>query len=72
MPDLAALEEYVALANYYIGLEARTRYGLLLTRMGQPEQAGKMFQCVVRASTAKGVALTDSDTKWLKVAKANI
>jgi hypothetical protein len=67
-----AEDEFAALSNYYIGLEARTRYAMLLTRSGQIAKATPLFQGVVRASTARGVVLTDTDREWLKVAKANL
>lgn len=67
-----AEEEYEVLAGYYIGLEARTRYGLLLLRTGQPEKAHAMFDSVVRASKVRVIVLTDNDMKWLKTAKANL
>jgi hypothetical protein len=67
-----AEEEYEALADYYVGLEARTRYGLLLLRTGQPEEAHRRFDSVARAGAARGIVLTDADKKWLKVAKANL
>ncbi len=64
--------EYRSLSAYYIGLEARTRYGLALLKKGQPEQARGLFEQVVRASTARGVVLSDDDRKWLKVARSNL
>ena len=64
--------EYRALSAYYIGLEARTRYGLNLQKKGQPEKARDLFQQVVRASQARGIVLSDDDKKWLKVARSNL
>jgi hypothetical protein len=67
-----AKDEYEALAGYYVGLEARTRYGLLLLKTGSPEKAHAMFDSVMRASKTRGIVLTDNDCKWLKTAKANL
>ena len=67
-----AEEQYRALSATYIGLEARTRYGLVLQKKGQPEKARDLFEQVVRASTARGVVLSDDDKKWLKVARSNL
>lgn len=64
--------EYRALSAYYIGLEARTRYGLILQKKGQPEKARELFEQVVRASQARGIVLSDTDKKWLKVARSNL
>lgn len=67
-----AAHEYEALAGYYAGLEARTRYGLLLLRQGDPAKARRLFEEVVRASGAPRIIVTDQDRDWLKVAKANL
>lgn len=64
--------EYEELSTYYTGLEARTRYGLILLKKGEPEQARAIFQSVVRASEARGVVLSETDKSWLKVARSNL
>ncbi|MEQ1672567.1 MAG: tetratricopeptide repeat protein [Hyphomicrobium sp.] len=64
--------EFQAIAAYYVGLEARTRYALLLVRNGNVAKARPLFEEVVRASNARGVVITDADRDWLKVAKANL
>lgn len=66
-----AEQEYRALNHYYIGVEARTRYGLLLLKLGQPEAAKPLFEDVVRASKARGIVLSPSDKDWVKVAQRN-
>ena len=66
------MEEYRALAGYFVGLEARARYGLLLQKTGDPAGARKLFDEVVRASEARGVVLTPEDHDWARVAKRNI
>jgi hypothetical protein len=67
-----ALDEYQALAGYYIGAEARTRYALLLQKLGQPDKAAKLFDEVARLAKAKGVVLTPEDRDWVKVAQRNL
>ena len=67
-----AAQEYDALIGYYAGLEARTRYGLLLLKQGDPGKARRLFEEVVRASGAPRIIVTDTDRDWLKVAKANL
>lgn len=67
-----AEEEYESLSGYYAGLEARTRYGLLLLRRGEIERARKLFEDVVKAANARRAIVTESDRDWLKVAKANL
>jgi hypothetical protein len=67
-----AQEEYEALRHYYVGFEARTRYGLMLLRKGEPDKARGLFEDVVKASGARRLVVTDADRDWLKVAKANL
>jgi hypothetical protein len=67
-----AADEYEALSGYYAGLEARTRYGLLLLKLGEPGRAHALFQDVVRAGTSRQFTLMEADRGWLKVAKANL
>ena len=67
-----AKEEFEALSGYYTGFEARTRYGLLLLRTGEPGRARALFEDVAKAGSARRVAVLDADRDWLKVAKANL
>ncbi len=67
-----AESEYSQLSGYYIGLEARTRYAQFLQRNGHSEKARDLFDSVVRASTARGIVLTDADKIWLRIARENI
>lgn len=64
-----ACDEYRDLVAYATGLEARTRYALLLQKMDQPVQAKAIFEQVVRAGKASGAVLSEGDQQWLKVAK---
>lgn len=67
-----ALEEYEAVSRYYAGFEARSRYALLLLKQGRVQQARDLFQEVVRASSARPVAVTPSDKEWIRIARANL
>ena len=67
-----AEEEYEELRKYYTGFEARTRYGLLLLRRGEPDKARLLFQDVVKAAGTRRLITTEVDRDWLKVAKANL
>ncbi len=67
-----AAQEYEALANYYVGLEARTRWAILLMRLGDPSRARRLFDEVVRAGKAKGLVLTQADHDWVRVARKNL
>lgn len=67
-----ALEEYEELARYYAGFEARARYGFLLLKQGHSAEARKMFQEVVRASSARPAVITDADKEWIRLAKAQL
>lgn len=67
-----AKQDYEALCDYYAGFEARTRYGLMLLRNGEPSRAKALFEDVVKAGNARRITVLESDREWLKVAKANI
>ena len=67
-----ALQEYAVLATSFPGEEARVRYGLLLQRIGQTEQARQMFtESLDRASRAPGY-YRKKEQQWLKLAKQNL
>lgn len=66
-----AVTEYKALSGYFVGLEARTRYALMLQKLGEPIEARKLLSEVLRASKAPGVVLTPDDREWIKVAQRN-
>ncbi len=67
-----AEEEYAAVSRYYAGLEARTRYALLLLRRGEPAKARALFEDVARAAGARPLLVSAADRDWQKVAKANL
>ncbi len=66
-----ALHEYEAVSRYYAGFEARSRYGLLLLKQGRVREARELFQEVVRASSARPVAVSPADKEWIRIAKIN-
>ncbi len=63
--------EYRAVAGYFVGMEARTRYAVLLQRLGEPVAAKRLFEEVIRASKARGVVLSEDDHDWVRVAQQN-
>ena len=67
-----ALAEYDDVSRYYAGFEAKARYGLLLLKQGRVNQAREMFMDVVRASSARPVAIAPGDKEWIRIAKANL
>jgi hypothetical protein len=67
-----ALSEYEEVSRYYAGFEARSRYGLLLVKQGRVAQAREIFMEVVRASSARPVAMAPGDKEWIRIAKANL
>lgn len=67
-----ALAEYDDVARYYAGFEAKARYGLLLLKQGSVAKAQEMFSDVVRASSARPVAIAPGDKEWIRIAKANL
>lgn len=67
-----AKQDYEALCGYYAGFEARTRYGLLLLRTGEPSRARALFEDVVKAGNSRRITVLEGDQEWLKVARANL
>ncbi|MFM9941803.1 MAG: tetratricopeptide repeat protein [Hyphomicrobiaceae bacterium] len=67
-----AAKAYEAVARYFVGMEARTRWGLFLLKHGDLKRSQALFQEVVKAAAARNVVLTDEDKAWVKVARANV
>lgn len=63
--------EYRSLCGYSTSFEARTRYALLQQKLGEPVNARRLFEDVVRASKVRGVVLTADDREWIRVALRN-
>ncbi|MFZ1107307.1 MAG: tetratricopeptide repeat protein [Rhodomicrobium sp.] len=67
-----ALAEYEDVSRYFAGFEARARFGLLLLKQGRAAQAREMFAEVVRAASAKPVAMAPGDKEWIRIAKTKL
>ena len=64
----AALAAYRDLIPVYVGLEARCRYGMFLTRIGHNEAAGHMFKEVLRHSKRFASSVED-EQRWVSAAR---
>jgi len=67
-----ALEEYIVLDKYYLGAEATYRYGKLLQKMGQADQAKICFDKIMESSTISGKHYNALNKEWIKKAKSEI
>lgn len=67
-----ALEEYRALSDYYVGPEAKVRYGLMLQKSGQPDEARAQFQQIDREYGRRRKQMIREDRDWLDVARSNL
>jgi hypothetical protein len=70
LPEAAA--EYRTLVGYFVGVEARTRYGLLLQKTGEPEVAKRLFEEAVRVAKTRNALLRPEERDWVKVAQRNV
>jgi hypothetical protein len=66
-----ALAAYRALVPEYVGMEARYRHGELLTRLGQHEAAGHVFNEILKLAKRSG-ASSDEERQWIAAAKKAI
>jgi hypothetical protein len=67
----AALAAYRALLPVYVGLEARFRYGDLLSRLGQHEAANLVFEELLK-SAKRASALVEQEQEWVDAARRAI
>ena len=67
----AALAEYEALGPVYVGLEAKTRYGLLLERLGHLRQARGIFREVLVHAT-RFRTNPETERQWIEVARQHL
>lgn len=73
MGDLdQAVVEYESLAGYFPGEEARCRYGLLLLRLGQVDEARALFEAVVTSIETAPKTYFRAQRDWYQVAKGNL
>ena len=66
-----ALSAYRELINAFVGLEARFRYGALLSRLGKQEAAMEMFNEVVKQAKRFNSSIEEEE-RWASAAKAAI
>jgi len=68
----AALEQYAVLARQSAGEEARTRYALLLRRLGREEEAQRIFTEVLRHARISSRVYRRAQKEWIDVAKSEL
>jgi hypothetical protein len=64
-----ARHEYVAVADYYPGAEARARYGLLLKRMGDEDGARRAFKEVLDGAELAPRHVRKHNAQWIEIAR---
>ncbi|HEY5339308.1 MAG TPA: tetratricopeptide repeat protein [Rhizomicrobium sp.] len=67
-----AVAEYEKLTRVYPGEEARTRYAVLLEKMGQHDKAQELFRAIVAAIKSSPSYVRRRQKEWLKIAKQNL
>jgi hypothetical protein len=68
--DADAAEEYARLVPYFAGEEARTRYGMLLDKLGRADEARAMFQQVVKNLDGAPGRYRQAQKEWGDIARA--
>jgi hypothetical protein len=64
-----ALEEYVALANYYPGAEARVRQAMLHKKLGETTRARELFAAVLDDARLAPKHFRTSQREWIELAE---
>lgn len=64
-----ARHEYGTVAAYYPGAEARTRYGLLLKRLGDADGARRAFKDVLDAAELAPRHVRRANAEWIEIAR---
>jgi hypothetical protein len=64
-----ALAEYQALSAYYVGAEARVRYGVLLARMGRELEAKAWLTDVLRQLRRSPAHVRKAQAEWIALAE---
>jgi hypothetical protein len=67
-----ALAEYRALATYYPGAEALTRWGLLLSRLGREAEARLVFADIVASMQRAPQYVRKVQAEWIATAEAEL
>ena len=70
--DAEALEEYRKLVRYYPGEEARARMGLLLQKLGRPDEARALFAEIVKLMTGAPGRYVKAQKEWGDIARKNL
>jgi hypothetical protein len=63
-----ALQEYRALSDYFVGAEARVRYGLLLARLGREGEA-KAWLTDVLTQLRRAAHVRKAQAEWISLAE---
>jgi hypothetical protein len=66
-----ALAVYRELVPQYVGMEARYRYGELLSRIGQHEAAGQVFNEILKLAKRSSASI-DEEQQWIAATKKAI
>jgi hypothetical protein len=64
-----ALAEYRALSDYFVGAEARVRYGVLLARMGRQGEARAWLTGVLRQLRRSPAHVRKAQAEWIAIAE---
>lgn len=67
-----ALAEYRVLADTYSGEEGRWRYGALLSRMGQKQDAEEIFRRMLRNADRMPGHYREAQQEWLSLARGQM
>jgi hypothetical protein len=64
-----ALAEYHALSAYYVGAEARVRYGVLLARMGREAESKAWLTDVLKRLRRSPAHVRKAQAEWIALAE---
>jgi hypothetical protein len=64
-----ALEEYVALAQYYPGAEARVRQAMLHKKLGETARAAELFAALLKDARLAPKHFRTSQREWIELAE---
>jgi len=64
-----ALEEYVALANYYPGAEARVRHAMLYKKLGDKARADELFAALLKDARLAPKHFRRAEREWIELAE---
>lgn len=70
--DAKALDEYRTVATYYVGAEAKFRYGLILERLGNGEAAVAEFGEIIAAAKLAPRHYHKAQREWLSETRSAI